>query len=465
MYRTETDYLVVGAGASGMAFTDTLLSETGREILIVDRRSQPGGHWVDAYPFVELHQPSAFYGVNSLPLGKDRIDTTGINAGFYERAGAAEINDYYRRVLEEIFLPSDRVQYHPSSSYVGFEDGNHIIRSNISGTQTRVAVRRALVDATLIQSSIPARHQRPFKSDEDVTVVTPNQLVDIVDAQGFTVLGGGKTAMDVCFWLMQQGVAPDDICWVRPRESWMTERTYTQPLSLAANMVKVQAASMRSAAEATGILDYSLRMEAAGVSVRLDPKRDAIVNRGATISLAELTALREIERVVAKGHVRSISHTSMNLDEGEVSTNKGRVYVDCTAHGLSNRAAVPIFEDKKINMHFTTLGIAPLSAAVVGFIETLDMTREEKNRLCPPLPRTGDIYGAMNIMRVGIPAEMARRAVSEFSDWSAKARLNPGRSFGDHMGDPEVKAAFEVMMQNYQPALENIERLCAGAPQ
>ncbi len=25
----------------------------------------PGGHWTRAYPFVRLHQPSAYYGVNS----------------------------------------------------------------------------------------------------------------------------------------------------------------------------------------------------------------------------------------------------------------------------------------------------------------------------------------------------------------------------------------------------------------
>lgn len=57
MDTVQTDYLVIGAGASGMAFADTLLSETDHEIILLDRRADPGGHWVDAYPFVELHQP------------------------------------------------------------------------------------------------------------------------------------------------------------------------------------------------------------------------------------------------------------------------------------------------------------------------------------------------------------------------------------------------------------------------
>ena len=54
----ETDYLVVGSGAAGMAFADSLISESDARIVMVDRRSAPGGHWNDAYPFVRLHQPS-----------------------------------------------------------------------------------------------------------------------------------------------------------------------------------------------------------------------------------------------------------------------------------------------------------------------------------------------------------------------------------------------------------------------
>ena len=33
---------------------------------------RPGGHWNDAYPFVRLHQPAAFYGVNSRSWARTR---------------------------------------------------------------------------------------------------------------------------------------------------------------------------------------------------------------------------------------------------------------------------------------------------------------------------------------------------------------------------------------------------------
>ena len=127
--EVETDYLVVGAGASGMAFTDTLITSSDAEVVVVDRRHRPGGHWNDDYPFVRLHQPSALYGVASRALGNDRIDESGINAGFYERATAAEICDYYGRVLDEQFLPSGRVRFRASAPPRA---------SRISGHQPRV---------------------------------------------------------------------------------------------------------------------------------------------------------------------------------------------------------------------------------------------------------------------------------------------------------------------------------------
>ena len=93
----ETDYLVVGSGALGMAFVDSLLEHSDADVVMVDRRHCPGGHWLDAYPFVRLHQPSAFYGVNSSRLGSDTIDQVGWNHGLYELATAGEICAYYER--------------------------------------------------------------------------------------------------------------------------------------------------------------------------------------------------------------------------------------------------------------------------------------------------------------------------------------------------------------------------------
>ena len=45
MTMIETDYLLIGAGAMGLAFADTLLTELpDATITIVDRHAKPGGH-------------------------------------------------------------------------------------------------------------------------------------------------------------------------------------------------------------------------------------------------------------------------------------------------------------------------------------------------------------------------------------------------------------------------------------
>src|SRR6187402_24659 len=131
----ESDYLVIGSGAAGMAFTDALLTHSdGTTVTMVDRRHTPGGHWIDAYPFVRLHQPSAFYGVASVPLGQDEVDRSGLNAGFYELASADELRAYFAQVMEQHFLASGRVRYFPCSDYLGVEAGRHRFISRLTGT-------------------------------------------------------------------------------------------------------------------------------------------------------------------------------------------------------------------------------------------------------------------------------------------------------------------------------------------
>jgi len=47
----------------------------------------------------------------------------------------------------------------------------------------------------------------------------------------------------------------------------------------------------------------------------------------------------------------------------------------------------------------------------------------------------------LKALRVGMPAEAARRNISEFAAWAGASRLNAGRSISEHMGDPDARAA------------------------
>ena len=302
MAEIEVDYLVVGAGASGMAFVDALVAEDAdAEVLLVDRRHRPGGHWLDAYPFVRLHQPSATYGVNSRSLGDERIDESGPNAGFYERATAAEIVAYYDKVLEEVLLPSGRVRFLGMVEHRGATAAGITFVSLLTGEETTVRVRRRFVDATYTESSIPSRHTPEFTVDDGAVVVPPNDLVDLeVPASGYTVIGGGKTAMDTCGWLLDVGVDPDRIRWVRSRDGWYFNRAFTQPLEQVGSFMQLQAQVGRRRGRGGG--RPGLRPPARGRR-RLPPDRPDVepqAFRGATLSTTEVEALRSIEDVVRR---------------------------------------------------------------------------------------------------------------------------------------------------------------------
>ena len=219
-----TDYLIIGSGTAGISFADQLLTDTNATIGIIDRHHMPGGHWNDAYSFVRLHQPSAFYGVGSRQLGSNRIDVSSLNRGYYELASGPEIVSYFDRLMQERFLPSGRVQYFPMCDHLG--DGRFI--SLVSGATQQVAFSKRLVHATFLNTQVPSTHTPSFRVAEGVKLVTPNLLpISAPGHQRYVILGGGKTAMDVGTWLLQMGVRPESIRWIVPRDSWVQNRDAT----------------------------------------------------------------------------------------------------------------------------------------------------------------------------------------------------------------------------------------------
>ena len=55
-WRGSCDYLIIGAGAMGLAFADEL-RHAKCSVILVDRRSAPGGHWNDACAKLSLAHP------------------------------------------------------------------------------------------------------------------------------------------------------------------------------------------------------------------------------------------------------------------------------------------------------------------------------------------------------------------------------------------------------------------------
>jgi hypothetical protein len=217
----ETDYLIVGAGAAGMAFADTLLADTDARILLVDRRHRPGGHWNDAYSFVRLHQPSAFYGVNSRELSHGIKDTVGRNKGLYDLAGAPEVQGYFDQLMQQRFLPSGRVQYFPMCNVIGDDE----FESLLSGQRRLVKVHKKIVDATYAATAVPSTHPPKYSVAPGVRCVPVNDLPKITEPQpSYLVAGSGKTGIDACLWLQDHGVRSESIRWIMPRDAWLLDR-------------------------------------------------------------------------------------------------------------------------------------------------------------------------------------------------------------------------------------------------
>ena len=293
----ETDYLVVGSGAVGMAFSDVILNETDANIVIVDLHDRPGGHWNDAYTFVRLHQPSALYGVNSRVLGHGTKDATGLNAGLDELATAAEVLSYFEQVMQQQFLPTGRVACHPRCRYEQ-RDGEHTFISLVSGRRQRVNVRHKLVDTRYFDVQVPSTHQRPFAVAPGLRCVPLNDLPGIKQPpSGFVVIGAGKTGIDACLWLLAHGVEPDAIRWVMPRDAWLLDRAQFQS-GQPESALRIAVEQMETAAAATSLADLFARLETGGHLLRLDAGIEPTLYRCATVTQAELEQLRRIRHVV-----------------------------------------------------------------------------------------------------------------------------------------------------------------------
>ena len=463
MKTLETDYLIIGSGAVGMAFVDVMLDETDAEFIIVDRHHMPGGHWNDAYPFVRLHQPSAFYGVSSMQLGSDRIDEFGSNKGYFELASGPEILAYYERVMRERFLASGRVRYFPLSDVV--DEGR--FRSMLSGKEVSVDVAKRTVDGTFFNTSVPSTHTRKFTVADELACITPNELPRRATAhKSYTIIGAGKTAMDAAVWLLDNSVDPDAISWIVPRDSWLLNRAQTQPsLAFFDEAIGGFASQLEACAGASSVDDLFDRLEECGTMVRIDQSRRPTMFHYATISAGEVAQLRRITNVIREGRVNSIEPETIRFANGATqSTDPGTLYIDCTATAVEFSADTqPVFNGNRITLQSLRSPLLPLSAAIAAYVEAHFDSDADKNRLCKP------------VILADTPAEFMQSFVGNMTnqyswlqepllnDWLTKNRLDP---FGKVVGaadltEPSKANIMKRLQDNMMPAVGNLHKLIA----
>ena len=321
------------------------------------------------------------------------------------------------------------------------------------------------MNATYLSPSIPANSPPPFEVADGVACVPVNAIANLADQpERFVIIGGGKTAMDACVWLLEQGVSADRIQWIKPRDSWIRNRRFSQAGELVGTLLEGVASQMEAAAhaESRGAI-CSRASRSAQQFRRVDKNLPATMYKSATVADWELELLRGITNVVRLGHVTRIERNRIVLERGEVPTKPTHLHVHCAADGLRRPPAVPIFANDRITLQPVRAGLPTFNGALVGFVEAHRDDTIEKNRLCPPNPL---FHSALDWARSTLIQARADRAMSKEADiqaWLERARLNPFRGIRARAGDPAVQAASQRFKENVGAGLARLGELVARA--
>lgn len=468
--KLNCDYLVVGTGAVGMAFVDTLLDESDATVVMVDNHHQPGGHWNDAYPFVRLHQPSHFYGVASKPLGSMRIDDTGPNEGYFELATGNEVQAYFEQVMREKFLPSGRVQYFPMCEFDDHANGTARFHNTLSNESFEVTVNQRLVDTTYFKTSVPSRHKRGYEVDEAVTCVAPNNLPLLSpEFEHYCIVGAGKTAMDVGVWLLNSGAAAEQISWVCPRRSWLMNREVTQGHSdFFTESVGGFANMLKCCARASDVDDLFEQLEASGFMLRIQTDKRPSMFHFATISKGEVDQLSTITHLIEAGRVASINAAGLMMQNGQtVPMPDNTLFIDCTASAVdfTHTDSEPVFQPDRITVQAMRVPNPCLSAAMIAWVECHYDTDEERNRVCPPVPLPDDPVSWMTSQLGNMMNQVVWSGEPELRDWITNCRLD---AFGAVIrnldaDNPEHAEILNRLSSNAVPAAMNLQKLIEAA--
>eukprot|EP00986_Skeletonema_menzelii_P014570 scaffold9780_cov80-Skeletonema_menzelii.AAC.7 len=502
----QVDYLVIGAGATGLAFTDTLLHHTSDprsrspSVVMVDMHSCPGGQWVDSYNFVRLHQPSDMYGVESMTLeppssGED-VSSTEKEA---HRATRSEILDYYDRVtnmLEKKFdfhfvgdtqFDMSQLDDNGMGQFMEEECANTNPPQHrpykLSGGRSIMA--RKVVDARYLQPDLPIHVPPKFKYNTDILNVVPvNTLADTQQTKHYVIIGAGKTGMDAIVHLIQQEHAiPDNILWIVPNEAWITAReNIGSCLEFLHECTELQ--KKRDLANDNGRNDTIesedffqrgfLEWEKKGKVYRFDKDIVPTKFKDATLSLDELELIKNVKRVVRDGRVESIDDngtihfvggTSMSLPWPS-SSPSDTTYVHCSAgafnYSKQTKKPPPVFSPHRISLQdvYGTPGFC-FVGSIIGKLESLgtQFTDDEKNAMCVvptpdlsaaklPLGPSGGDVGVISpshgyVQRLSNLNKWLQ--VAEIRDWLPGHRLFNLRHYNTRDMDSLVEETLDVL--------------------
>ncbi|WP_084103823.1 NAD(P)-binding protein [Demequina sp. NBRC 110056] len=428
----DTDYVVIGAGAAGMAFADALVAHSDATVTLADTRDAPGGHWHDAYPFVRLHQASPFYGVASTMLGGAR-QRGGPEDGLLERATGAEVLEYYATVLRDVLEPTGRVEFLPATRV----EPDRTWVNVATGARGRIGPTTRIVDARLLSPTVPSTTPAPWEVDDGSRVVPVGDLASHDPAGPFVIVGSGKTATDGIVHLVSRGTDPSRITWVRPRDPWMLDRAHVQP---DAAVFQAMTATVLEEAERAPDLDgLFAALERAGIMMRLDTSVTPTMAKAPTLGRWELELLRSVEDVVRLGRLRTSAPGLLRMTGGDVRIPREATVVHCAADGLRRPRRTPVWSRDAITLQTVRAGFPCFGAALIGYVEATRSSDDDKNLLCPP-NAYGDSLADWALMTLrGADAVAGFMSEPDIAAWAHSTALNPAR-----VTDPDAPGVAEA---------------------
>lgn len=450
---TMCDYLVVGGGATGMSFCDTLFrhydddeidndndndasisnNKKALTVVMIDKHSSPGGQWHDSYSFVQLHQPSAMYGVES-----EALETT--TGGTDHRATRTELLSYYQSVqtkLEahpkhnfyfvggatfdvtqlQVLASSSKTtqqqscsQYHSYSFETATESGKPL--------GCTIHVTKRVVDARYLEPDIPVSVAPRFLFDSKAISCVPVNALAAMEQpyKRYVVIGGGKTGMDAITHLLQhQRVSPSDIVWVVPNDVWITAREniggcmeFLHTCTSIAKQTAFSPAMMKKLVTAPDFLQKGfLEWEKLGRVYRLTEGHLPTKFKDATLDRHELTLLKQVGNVVRhhgrvvrihdEGILEFVDGFMLNIlpAEGSNQTVQDVLFVHCSAGAFhytkqqQQQQTPPTFSNHQITIQdvYGTPGFC-FVGSIVAMMECLseELNDSQKNEmlLAPP---------------------------------------------------------------------------------
>lgn len=420
--QLNADYLIIGSGAIGMAFADIILSESDATMIIVDRYAKPGGHWNVAYPFVQLHQPSAYYGVSSKEMSSGHMEQQGLNKGLGEMASGAQVSAYYDEVMRQQLLASGRVQYFPMCDYLG--EGSFVSKAN--GKTYHATANKKTVDATYLKTNVPSTHTPNFSITPDVRFIPINDLPKVETAPDkYVVIGAGKTGIDACLWLLEQQVDPEKITWIVSREAWLIDRKNAQfTETFFFDSIGTQAAMLESVAQCESPEDLFTRLEDCGYFLRIDKATRPEMFHAATVSKLEIEQLRRIKDVVRLGHVTAITTDKIILKKGSIPTSANTLHIDCSAAAIVDRGGIPIFNGDLITPQLARPFQPAFSAALIAHVELCYDNDDDKNRLCGLVPLPNSDIDFIHFTAASLRNQYEWSQDPALKNWMADNRLD-----------------------------------------